>query len=143
VARALRVLVADGHPVVRGGLRAMLEPEPDLELVGEADSADAAVRAAERLRPDAVVMDVRMPGGGLHATRRIVAARPRTGVLVLALDDDEPLVLAALRAGARGFAAKSADPAEVLRAIRAAAVGDTVVTAAVAQRLLAHAARAV
>jgi DNA-binding NarL/FixJ family response regulator len=67
------------------------------------------VRAAERLRPDAVVMDVRMPGGGLHATRRIVAARPRTGVLVLALDDDEPVVLAALRAGARGFAAKSAD----------------------------------
>jgi DNA-binding NarL/FixJ family response regulator len=139
VSRPLRVLVVDDHPVVRDGLRALLEPEADLELVGEAGSAQDAVRAAGRLAPDVVVMDLRMPGvDGLQATRTIVAARPRTGVVAFSLDDDEGAVLAALRAGARGFATKDADPDAVVQAIRAAALGDTVLTAAVGERLLAR-----
>ena len=133
---SLRVLVADDHPVFRAGLRALLAQEPDLDLAGEAATADEAVAAAARLKPDVVVLDLRMPGGtGISAARRIVAADPGTGVLLLTMHDDEESVIAAMRAGARGYVIKGTGRDDVLHAVRTVAGGGAVFSPAVADRL--------
>ena len=129
----IRVLLADDHPVVREGLRGMLASEPDIEVVGEAGSGPEAVALAGRLRPDVVLMDLRMPGGdGVDATRRLAG----TTVVVLTTYDSDADILRAVEAGAAGYLLKDTPRAALADSVRAAARGETVLTPAVAGRLL-------
>jgi DNA-binding NarL/FixJ family response regulator len=133
----IRVLLADDHPVVRAGLTGMLAAEPDLQIVGEAASGDEAVALARNLRPDVVLMDLRMPAGdGVSATARIRSECPDTRVMVLTTYDDDADILRAVEAGASGYLLKDLPRAELAGAIRAAARGETVLAPAVAGRLL-------
>jgi DNA-binding NarL/FixJ family response regulator len=130
---AIRVLLADDHPVVREGLRGMLAAEADIEVVGEAASGPEAVALAGRLRPDVVLMDLRMPGGdGVEATRRLAG----TAVVVLTTYDSDADILRAVEAGAAGYLLKDTPRAVLADSVRAAARGETVLTPAVAGRLL-------
>jgi DNA-binding NarL/FixJ family response regulator len=142
----ISVLLADDQALIRGGIAALLEVEPDIAVAGEAADGDAAVALAARLRPDVVLMDIRMPGlDGLAATRRIAADPELAGVHVVILTTfalDE-YVFEAIRAGAAGFLVKNAEPAELARGIRAAAAGDALLSPPVTRRLIAdYAARA-
>ncbi|MER6071428.1 response regulator [Streptomyces sp. NPDC001852] len=138
------VLVVDDQPLQRYGFRMLLDSVPGTEVVGEAAHGAEAVRKAAELRPDVVLMDVRMPGmDGIEATRRIVAAGDRSRVLVLTTFDIDEYVYAALRAGASGFLLKDARPEELLAGIRAVAVGDAVIAPALTRRLLTEFARLV
>ena len=129
----IRVLLADDHPVVREGLRGMLAAEPDIEVVGEAASGPEAVALAARLHPDVVLMDLRMPGGdGVEATRRLRG----TTVVVLTTYDSDADILRAVEAGAAGYLLKDTPRAALAGSVRAAARGETVLTPAVAGRLL-------
>jgi DNA-binding NarL/FixJ family response regulator len=133
----IRVLLADDHPVVRTGLTGMLAGEAGLEIVGEAGSGEEAVAMARALRPDVILMDLRMPGGdGVTATRRIRAELPATAVLVLTTFDTDADILRAVEAGAAGYLLKDLPRADLAAAIRAAARGETVLAPAVAGRLL-------
>ncbi|MEO3870524.1 response regulator transcription factor [Nonomuraea sp. B12E4] len=128
----LRLLIADDHPIVRDGLRANLSGEPDFEIVGEAADGATAVRLAAELRPDIVLMDLRMPGmDGVTAIRELSGTGPR--VLVLTTFDTD--VLPALEAGASGYLLKDTPPEELARAVRATHRGETVLAPAVAGRL--------
>ncbi|MEV6833834.1 response regulator transcription factor [Streptomyces sp. NPDC051133] len=138
------VLVVDDQPLQRYGFRMLLDSVPGTEVVGEAAHGAEAVRKAAELRPDVVLMDVRMPGmDGIEATRRIVAAGDRSRVLVLTTFDIDEYVYAALRAGASGFLLKDARPEELLAGIRAVAGGDAVIAPALTRRLLHEFARLV
>ncbi|MFE7230500.1 response regulator [Streptomyces sp. NPDC001231] len=138
------VLVVDDQPLQRYGFRMLLDSVPETEVVGEAAHGAEAVRKVAELRPDVVLMDVRMPGmDGIEATRRIVAAGDRSRVLVLTTFDLDEYVYAALRAGASGFLLKDARPEELLAGIRAVAVGDAVIAPALTRRLLHEFARLV
>ncbi len=133
----IRVLIADDHPVFRDGLRGLVERAPDLELAGEAETGVEAVELAGSARPGIVLMDLRMPEmSGIEATRRILEADPSVGVLVLTMSEDDESLFAAMRAGARGYIPKDADSEELLRAIRAAAVGEAIFGASIARRLM-------
>ena len=123
----LRVLIADDHPLFRGGLRALLAGEPSIELVGEAETGTEAIELTGRHSPDVVLMDLTMPNtDGIEATRRIVAEQPEVAVLVLTMLEDEASLAAALRAGARGYLLKGADGTEAVRAIHAVAAGEVI-----------------
>jgi DNA-binding NarL/FixJ family response regulator len=133
----IAVLIVDDHPVFRRGMRALLESVGDTTVVGEASAADEAVALVEELRPNVVLMDVKMPGEtGIEATRRISAAHPEVGVLMVTMLEEDDAVFAAMRAGARGYIVKGADQDEVLRAVRGVAHGEAVFGRAVAQRLM-------
>jgi DNA-binding NarL/FixJ family response regulator len=130
---AIRVVLADDHPVVREGLRGMLAAEPDIEVVGEAASSPEAVTLAKRLRPDVVLMDLRMPGGdGVEATRQLAGIT----VVVLTTYDSDADILRAVEAGAAGYLLKDTPRAVLADSVRAAARGETVLAPAVAGRLL-------
>ena len=133
----ITVLIVDDQPLQRLGFRMLLESSPDTEVVGEAQNGAEAVRQATELRPDVVLMDVRMPGlDGIEATRRIVADGGRSRILMLTTFDLDEYVHAALRAGASGFLLKDAYPEELLAGIRAVAGGDAVIAPALTRRLL-------
>jgi DNA-binding NarL/FixJ family response regulator len=133
----LRVLIADDHPLFRDGLRSMFEAEPDIELVGEAATGQEAVELASQLLPDVALMDIQMPDlDGIEATRRVIAASPKTRVLVVTMFEDDDSVLAAMRAGARGYMVKGMRSADAIRAIRAVAEGEAIFSAAIAARLV-------
>ena len=133
----IRVLLADDQPLLRTGMTLVLEGEPDLTVVGEASDGVQAVDQAVRLRPDVVLMDVRMPRmDGIEATRRLVERAPDVRVLILTTFDLDEHAFAALRAGASGFLLKDVPPAELAGAIRAVARGDAVVAPALTRRLL-------
>jgi DNA-binding NarL/FixJ family response regulator len=131
------VLIVDDQPLQRMGFRMLLESSPETSVVGEAAHGAEAVRLTADLRPDVVLMDIRMPGmDGIEATRRIVAAGDRSRVLVLTTFDLDEYAYGALRAGASGFLLKDARPDELLSGIRAVAAGDAVVAPAMTRRLL-------
>src|SRR4051812_34814274 len=135
-----RILIADDEALVRGGLRMILEAEPDLEVVGEAGDGREALDQARRLAPALVLMDVRMPNlDGLEATRRLLAAAPPTPkVLVLTTFDADEYVYEAIRAGASGFLLKSAPPQQLVDGVRAVMAGDALLAPAITRRLLDH-----
>jgi DNA-binding NarL/FixJ family response regulator len=134
---SLRVLIADDHPMFRAGLRTTLELAEGIEPVGEVATGLEAVAAVAELQPDVVVMDLHMPElNGIEATRRIVSDRPGTGVVVLTMFEDDDSVFAAMRAGARGYLLKGANPDEIERAIAAVARGEAIFGPAVAQRVI-------
>ena len=134
---ALTVAVADDHAIVRAGLVRLLEAEPGLEVADEASDGLEAVELVERVRPDVVLMDVRMPRlDGIEATRRIVEANTTTRVLVLTTFGLEEYVFAALRAGASGFLLKDADPDHLVAAIRLIATGDSLLAPSLARTLV-------
>jgi DNA-binding NarL/FixJ family response regulator len=133
----IRLLVADDHPVVRDGLRGMLAGQPDLEVVGEAADGAEAVALAPRLRPDVVLMDLRMPGmDGVDAIRKLRTSFPDARILVLTTFDTDTDVVRAIEAGATGYLLKDTPREELVRAIRAAARGEAVLAPAVATKLL-------
>ncbi|PDP84959.1 DNA-binding response regulator [Glycomyces fuscus] len=137
---SVRVVVADDQALVRMGLRVLIEGEPDLELVGEAADGRQAVELVGRLRPDVVLMDVRMPVvDGLEALRRIGAQEElaHTRVVVLTTFELDEYVFEALRAGASGFLIKDSDPQEMLAAVRAAARGEALLSPSVTRRVVA------
>jgi DNA-binding NarL/FixJ family response regulator len=140
----IRVLVADDQPLVRAGLKMLLSTVPDIEVVGEATDGEEAVRLARELTADVVLMDIRMHGiDGLEATRRISADEDLAGVKVVILTtfDIDDYVFEALEAGASGFLLKDAEPDELVRAVRAAAAGDALLSPSVTRRLIADYAR--
>ena len=138
----IRVVVADDHPVVREGLRSFLSSRPGIEVVGEAGSADEVVAAVDDLRPDVVLVDLMMPGGGIEAIGRVRALAdadgysdpPRLLVLTSFVGDDQ--VLPALQAGASGYLLKDVDPADLEAAVRTVHLGGSVLGPAVAPRVL-------
>jgi DNA-binding NarL/FixJ family response regulator len=134
----IRILIADDHALMRSGLRAMLDAQPDMEVVGEADDGAAAVNEAIRLRPDVVIMDIRMPNlDGIEATRRLAAqgsGAPK--VLVLTTFDLDEYVYEALHAGAGGFMLKDAPPSQLAEAVRTVDGGEALLAPAVTRRLV-------
>jgi DNA-binding NarL/FixJ family response regulator len=134
---SVRVLLADDQPLIRAGFRMLLEEQPDISVIGEAADGTEAVRLTRQLRPDVVLMDVRMPGtDGLEATRSIVDETPESRVLVLTTYDLDEYAFTALRYGASGFLLKDARPADLADAIRAVADGDAIIAPGVTRRLL-------
>lgn len=133
----IRILLADDHPVVREGIRGMLQGYDDIEVVGQAGSGPEAVSLVASLRPDLVLMDLRMPGGdGVAATRAIAAGHPGTRVVVLTTYETDQDILRAIEAGASGYLLKDIAPAELARSVRAAAAGETVLATSAASALL-------
>jgi DNA-binding NarL/FixJ family response regulator len=134
-----RVLLVDDHAIVRLGLMTLINDQPDMEVVGEAGTASEAVRAVERLAPDVVLMDIRMPGeGGIEATRQITERFPRTRVVMLTSYADDELILHAISAGATGYVLKQVGNEELLRAISAAARGEALMDSSTTARLLSR-----
>jgi DNA-binding NarL/FixJ family response regulator len=136
------VLIADDQALVRVGLRKILDNEPELNVVGEADNGENAVAAARQLQPDVVLMDIRMPVlDGIEATRRIVRAQPGTRVLILTTFGLDTYVYDALRAGASGFMLKDAPPEEIVAAVRIVASGEALLAPAVTRAVIEEFAR--
>jgi DNA-binding NarL/FixJ family response regulator len=137
----IRVLVVDDQPLIRHSLRLIIDAASDLTVVGEADTGEAAVARARQLRPDLVLMDIRMPGGdGIDATRRISTdpALAGTRILVLSMFELDEYVHGALRAGASGFLLKDAEPAQLVDAIRRTHAGESLFAPAILTRLVVH-----
>jgi len=136
--KKLRLLLVDDHKVVRLGLKTLLESEPDLEVVGEAGTVAEAIRLADQLQPNIILMDIRLPDQtGIAACRQIRQDWPDIQILMLTSFADEDLVMEAIEAGAAGYVLKQLDTDELLRAVRAIGQGDAVLDPAVTQKVLA------
>lgn len=135
----ITTLLADDHTLFRRGIRAILEQMPDIEVVGEAGSGPEAVARARELVPDAILMDIKMPVmSGIEATRSILQDNPHIGIILLTMFDDPESVFSGMRAGARGYVLKEAEPEELLRAIEAACRGEVILCPIIARRVLDH-----
>jgi two-component system, NarL family, response regulator NreC len=133
----IRILIADDHAVVRSGLRALLQADPELEVVGEAENGDETLRLAETLHPDTVLLDITMPPeNGIETARRLKQKHPELVVLFLTMHEDEGLLHEAMRAGAAGYVIKRAEEFEIVQAIHAASHGDLYVHPAMIRALL-------
>ncbi len=133
----IRILIVDDHEMVREGLKTILSPEPDFEIVGQLASAEGLLPLVEKTSPDVVLLDARLPGeGGPEACRRLVAAHPEVRVLMVSTFTDDELVDESMRAGARGYVIKDIERFELRQSIRAVYRGETVIDGAVAGPLL-------
>ena len=133
----IRILVADDHTLFRKGLRSLLEHLKGMEVVGEAATGSQAVTLAEELVPDVVLMDIRMPGlGGIEAMKQILLENPHIGIVLVTMFQDVESVFSGMRAGARGYVLKGADPQELKHAIEAAYRGEVLLSPAIAAKLL-------
>ena len=137
--KKIRILLVDDHDIVRLGLMALLKNQPDMEVAGEAGTASEGVKLAEKLMPDVVLMDIRLPGGGgIDACQQITSRFPSCVVVMLTSFADDELVVRAIRAGAMGYVLKQVGNAELLRAIRAAANGEALLDPSTTTRLLSR-----
>jgi DNA-binding NarL/FixJ family response regulator len=137
ITEPIRLFIADDHTLFRDGLRALFSSLPDMEVVGEAATGEAAVEGAIEVLPDVILMDIQMDEvNGIEATRQIVRAVPHVGVIVVTMMEADDSVFAAMRAGARGYVLKGADQEEMLRTIRAVAAGEALFGPAIAERLM-------
>ena len=137
VEEPIKILIADDHPLIRQGLRVIIEAQPDLELVGEASNGEQAVQQALTLHPDIVIMDLQMPVmDGLSATREIAQADPQAQVLVLTSFPDDDNVYTAIKAGAMGFLLKDSSADYLLDAIRTVSRGESVLHPTIARKLM-------
>lgn len=133
----LRVLIADDHPLFRHGMTGLLSTQPDIEVIGEATTGEEAVARVEELKPDVVLMDIKMPGvSGIEATRRILADHPHVRILMVTMFEDDASVFTAMHAGARGYVLKDAAKDDVLGAIRTVGRGGAVFSPGIAARLM-------
>ena len=140
-AASIKVLIADDEPLIRAGLRLILDGAPDIAIIGEADDGDTAVQLAAELAPDVVLMDIRMPHtNGIAATKRITATPEPPRVIVLTSFDTDDFILSALRAGASGFLLKDTPPADMVSAVRGAAADNLRFSPGVLKRIVAAAA---
>lgn len=135
----IRVLLADDHALLRQGTAELLQHEPDIEVVGQAENGIEALRLAHEIRPDLIVMDVRMPGlSGVEATRRIRKELPEIQVLILTAYDDDQYVFSLLQAGASGYLLKTAPASELVRSIRQVRAGDSPLSPVIARKVVAR-----
>jgi len=135
----IKVLIADDHVFYREGVRALLNSVHEVEVIGEANDGEEAIHQAKDLKPNVILMDLKMPGmNGIDATRRIHEMHPNIGVLVITMFDDDDSVFAAMRAGARGYLLKDADKDEVVRAIIAVERGEAIFSPAIAKRMMQY-----
>ena len=135
--RPIRLIVVDDQPLVRAGIRGLLDDEPDIDVVAEASDGAAAIAAARTHRPDVVLMDLQMPGiGGAEATQRILEESPATRVLVLTTFAADDLVLDAIRSGASGYVLKGIDPTDLADAVRSTADGQATVSPTITRLLI-------
>lgn len=132
-----RVLIVDDHEVIRAGLHALLDSEPDIEVVGEAEGSESAMHLVEQLTPDIILMDISMPGiNGIEATRKIKGKFPDTKVLILTVHEDQELLFEGLKSGACGYILKRAVKSELINAIKAVGQGDLYVHSPMIRALL-------
>jgi DNA-binding NarL/FixJ family response regulator len=135
----IRVLLADDHTLFRKGIRNMLEEMPDVEVVGEAATGREAVDKACALVPDVILMDIKMPEiTGIEATRQVLQENPHIGIILVTMYDDPESAFAGMRAGARGYVLKEAEPQELRRAVEAAQRGEVMLCPIIASRVLEH-----
>jgi DNA-binding NarL/FixJ family response regulator len=135
----LQILLVDDHPLFRHGVKTLLDNQEDLEVIGEAESGEEAVELVKSLKPDVVLMDIRMPGmNGIEATRLITSQHPETRVLVVTMFEDDSNVFTAMRVGARGYILKDADREDILRAVRAVGRGEAIFSPDIASRLIEY-----
>lgn len=133
----IRLMIADDHKLFREGIKALLAVTDDIEIVGEAEDGDSALKQARELEPDVILMDINMPGmNGIRATEQILEKQPQTRIIMLTMLEDDVSIFHAMRAGARGYLLKGADPQEVLSVIRAVAEGQALFGPAIAARLM-------
>jgi DNA-binding NarL/FixJ family response regulator len=138
----IHVLLADDHAIVRAGIRQFLERSGDIHVVAEADDGESAIQLIQQKPPDIAVLDIQMPkASGIQVTRWIRANYPNVGVLILTAFDDDPYVLAVLKAGANGYVLKTASPADLIQAIRDVNSGRSVLDPMITRKLLAHLSR--
>lgn len=135
--KKIKVLLADDHTLIRGGLRLLVEQQPDITVVGEAEDGRAAVAQVAQLKPDVAVLDIGMPNlNGIEAAQRITQEDPRVAVVILSMHGDETYILRALKSGARGYLLKDSAESDLVRAIRAVAQGKSFFSPAVSKVLL-------
>ncbi len=133
----IKLMIADDHRLFREGIKALLAVTDDIEIVGEAEDGETTIEKCLELQPDVILMDINMPGlNGIQATVRILEKHPQTRIVMLTMLEDDASVFHAMRAGARGYLLKGADPQEVLSVIRAVAEGQALFGPAIAERLL-------
>ena len=133
----VRVLIVDDHPLYRDGMRGLLESVEGMEVVGEATCGEEAVERAENLKPEVILMDLKMPGmNGIEATRRILQQSPEVAILMITMFEDDDSVFAAMRAGARGYILKDSSGEKVTVAIRAVAGGEAIFSPGIAKRMV-------
>ena len=133
----IKLMIVDDHTLFREGMKALLAVTDDIEIVGEAEDGDSVVERSRQVQPDVILMDINMPGlNGIRATEQILERQPQTRIIMLTMLEDDASVFHAMRAGARGYLLKGADPQEVLNVIRAVADGQALFGPAIATRLL-------
>lgn len=133
----IKLMIADDHRLFREGIKALLAVTDDIEIVGEAEDGETTIEKCLELQPDVILLDINMPGlNGIQATARILERQPQTRIVMLTMLEDDASVFHAMRAGARGYLLKGADPQEVLSVIRAVAAGQALFGPAIAARLL-------
>jgi DNA-binding NarL/FixJ family response regulator len=135
----IRILIADDHRFFRSGVRAMLSSVPGFVVLDETTNGEETVRRAREVKPDVILMDLQMPGlNGIEATRHIMRELPDTGIIIVTMFEDTDSVIAAMRAGARGYVLKDAEEDEIVRSIRAVRSGEALLGPAVAKRLMSY-----